>query len=103
MARNRADQDVAELRRRLARAEERNLNAIDAIRGAEARLAQAEKDVDDIFHRLDVREKELAQLKEYLGFRLETPLDEVLDALARGDGGDDGGGPRSATVDATGA
>lgn len=98
MARNRANQEVAELQRRLARAEERNLNAIDAIRGTEARLAQAEKDVDEIFHRLDVREKELAQLKEYLGFRLDTPLDEVLDAVARGDGHD----RRSATVDATG-
>lgn len=68
---------LAELRQRLAEAEERNLNAVDAIRGAEARTAQAKHDSDELFHRLDVRETELKRLKELLGFDLETPFDEV--------------------------
>ena len=78
---------VAGLRRRLAEAEERNLNAIDAIRGAEARAAQAKRNFDELFHCLDVRENELRRLKELLGFTLETPFDEVRAALEARPGG----------------
>lgn len=73
--------EVAELRRRVADLEERHLNDTDALIGAEAAAAQARRDLDDIFHRLHVREKELEALKELLGFELETPIDEIIPAL----------------------
>jgi len=69
------------LRRLLAEAEEKNLNAVDAILGAEATAAQAKRDIDGIFHRLHIREQELRQLKELLGFGLDTPLEEIARAL----------------------
>ena len=75
--------DEAALRRELAEAKERNLNAVDALIGAEAAAAQARQDIDDIFHRLDRRESELRQLKELLGFELETPMD-VIESTIKG-------------------
>ena len=75
---------LAELKQQLAEAVERNLNAIDAIRGAEARAAQAKRDSAELFHRLDVRETELRRLKELLGFDLETPFDEVRATITDG-------------------
>ncbi len=76
-----ASSDVDGLRRRLAVAEERVLNLVDAVVGAEAAAAQARRDVDHIFHRLHLREQELKALKEMLGFELDTPLDEIARGL----------------------
>jgi hypothetical protein len=74
---------VSDLRRKLLAANERNLNAIDAVTGAEAAAAQAGKDIDGIFDRLHRREQELKALKELLGFTLETPLAEIARSLDR--------------------
>ena len=73
--------DQAELHRRVVEAEERNLNLADALVGAEAAAAQARRDIDDIFHRLHARETELKELKELLGFGLDTPFEEIARAL----------------------
>lgn len=75
---------VPELRRRVAELEERHLNDTDALIGAEAAAAQARRDIDDVFHRLHVREEELKELKELLGFELETPIEEITPALSGG-------------------
>ena len=75
------DAELARLRHRLAEVEEQHLNATDALIGAEAAAAQARRDIDDIFHRLHVREQELKELKELLGFELETPVEEIIPAL----------------------
>lgn len=75
--------ELAELRRRVAELEERSLNATDSVIGAEAVAAQARRDADDYFHRLHLRERELEDLKESLGYELDTPIQEILPALAR--------------------
>lgn len=88
--------DLARLRRRLAEVEEQNLNATDALIGAEAAATQARRDIDEIFHRLHVREQELKRLKELLGYDLETPVDEVAQAIGGGTrNGRGAGGKRS--------
>ncbi len=76
-----SDGELTELRRRLMETEERCLNAVDAVHGAMAQAAQAKRDAEEYFHRLDIRERELRRLKEFLGFELETPLDDVLSTL----------------------
>lgn len=76
--------EQAELHRRLAELEERHLNATDALIGAEAAVAQARRDIEEIFHRLHVRERELTELKELLGFELDTPIEEIIPALGGG-------------------
>lgn len=73
--------ELSELRRRVAELEEQHLNDTDALVGAEAAAAQARRDIDDIFHRLHVREHELEELKELLGFELETPIEEIIPAV----------------------
>ncbi len=75
-----------DLRRRVAELEEQHLNATDALIGAEAATAQARRDIDDIFHRLHVRESELKALKEALGYELETPVSEIIPTLGRRSG-----------------
>lgn len=73
--------ELIELRRRVAELEEQHLNDTDALIGAEAAAAQARRDIDDVFHRLHVRENELKELKELLGFELETPIEEITPTL----------------------
>ena len=70
--------ELTELHQRLMETEERCLNAVDAVHGAMAQAAQAKRDAEEYFHRLDIRERELRRLKGFLGFELETPIDEVL-------------------------
>jgi len=74
----------AELRRRVAELEERHLNDVDALIGADAAAAHARRDIHEVFHRLHVREEELKELKELLGFELETPIEEITPTLSGG-------------------
>ncbi len=83
--------DGGETERLLAEAREQNLNLRDALIGAEAAAAQARRDIDEIFHRLDVRETELKRLKELLGFELDTPLEQVARSLGKPGSGDPSG------------
>ena len=78
--------EMARLRDRVAQVEEQKLNAVDALIGAEAAAAQARRDIDEIFHRLHLREEELKQLKEALGHNLDTPNDEIIASLDRRSG-----------------
>ncbi len=75
--------ELAALHRRVAELEERNLNATDALIGAQAAAAQARREIDGIFHRLHVREQELQELKELLGHELNTPNEEIIRELSR--------------------
>ncbi len=57
---------IDDLRRRLRAEQEKSLNSIDAVLGAQAAAAQAKAETQEVFYRLHVRETELEQLKELL-------------------------------------
>lgn len=57
---------IDDLRRRLRAEQEKTLNSVDAVLGAQAAAAQARAETQDVYYRLHVRETELAQLKELL-------------------------------------
>jgi hypothetical protein len=71
---------IDDLQLRLQLEQEKSLNALDAVLGAQAAAAQAKAETREVFHRLHVREQELTQLKELL-------------AQLGGDPFDDGGAP----------
>lgn len=57
---------IEQLRDRLRGEQEKTLNAVDAVLGAQAAAAQAKAETREVYHRLHVRERELEQLKELL-------------------------------------
>ena len=67
-----APPEIDDLRRRLRIERERSLNATDRILGAQAEAAQARAEIKELYHRLHVREAELAQLRELLTDRPPT-------------------------------
>lgn len=86
---------IDQLRDRLRHEQEKSLNSVDAVLGAQAAASQAKAETREVYHRLHVRETELAQLKELLtldarsgpGARSANPTRPTLAAGADDDGG----------------